>query len=352
MIVVAALAAALAATELCFRFLLRIGRRWADRSITIMVARRCWWPARILLPAVVCDLTLPLARLPAPSYEVIQHGVVLTIIAAAAWMVVSLSFALEDTASARYRLDVRDNLRARRVQTRVGVIRRLTVGVVSVLALAAMLTTFEGARAMGTTLLASAGIVGVVVGVAARPTVSNLVAGLQIFFSEPLRVDDVVVIEGEWGRVEEIRLTYIVVRLWDERRLVVPLMYILDHPFQNWTRQTSHIMAAVYMAADYTTPVDDLRQELGRILEASELWDRRFWNLQVTDVTKDSIEVRALMTAQDATAAWDLRCEVREKLLSYVQLAHPNALPRRRVSVAERARHDERNGLGGRVTIG
>ncbi len=178
-----------------------------------------------------------------------------------------------------------------------------------------------------------------------------MVAGLQIFASEPLRVDDVVVIEGEWGRVEEIRLTYVVIRLWDERRLVVPLMYILDHPFQNWTRHTANIMAAVYMSVDYMTRIDDLRRELGRILEGSDLWDRRFWNLQVTDVTPDAVQVRALMTAGDARAAWDLRCDVREKLLSYVQVRMPSALQRRRLGLTDVERQAVLNGRGAGFTV-
>lgn len=342
----------LAGTEVFFRLLLRIGRHWTDQSVAVLVGRRSWWPARILVPAIACDLVLPLARLPALPYQLLQHVVVLVMIGASAWFVVALSFALEDTTAVRYRIDVSDNLRARRVRTRVSVMRQLTVGLVTILALAAALTTFQGAQALGASLLASAGIAGAVVGVAARPTISNVIAGLQIFFSEPLRVDDVVVVENEWGRVEEIRLTYIVVRLWDERRLIVPLLYFLDNPFQNWTRHAAHIMAPVYLTLDYMTPVEDVRQELGRILEESVLWDRRFWNLQVTDTTPDAVQLRALMTAGDATSAWNLRCEVREKLLAYLQLRLPAALPRRRVDLAQAERGRVQNGLGGGVTVG
>jgi small-conductance mechanosensitive channel len=221
------------------------------------------------------------------------------------------------------------------VRTRINVVRRLTLVLVTVVALAAMLTTFDSVRSFGTGLLASAGIAGLVVGIAARPTISNVIAGLQIFFAEPLRIDDVVVIEREWGRVEEITLTYIVVRTWDERTLVLPLTYFMEHPFENWTRRSSHLLAAVHLAVDFSTPVQKVREELRRILETSALWDRRTWNLQVTDIGKESVEVRALMTARDATTAWDLRCEVREQLLLFLQRTLPVALPRRRVNVIE-----------------
>jgi small-conductance mechanosensitive channel len=326
---------ALAATELFFHSMVQVGRRWADRSISLAIARRCWWPARVLVPAVAIELALPSAGVPPSQYGLVQHVIILVIIGASGWMIVALSFALEDTTAARFRIDVSDNLRARRVRTRINVVRRITVGVVSVLTLAAALTTFEGARSLGTSLLASAGIAGVIVGLAARPTISSYIAGLQVFFSEPLRIDDVVVINNEWGRVEEIRLTYVVVRTWDERRLVIPLLYILDQPFQNWTRHSAHLLAAVYMSVDYTTRVDEVRHELGRVLEASKLWDRRFWNLQVTDMGTDVVQLRALMTAGSASTSWDLQCEVREKLLSFIQTRLPTALPKHRLDVAE-----------------
>jgi small-conductance mechanosensitive channel len=332
---VVALVAALVANELFFHFLLRVGRRWADRSVPLAIARRCWWPGRVLVPAVAVGVALPTAGIPAAEYAVLQHAIVLLIIGASGWMIVTLSFALEDTTSAYFPIHVRDNLRARRVRTRINVVRRITVGVASILTLGALLTTFPGARALGTTLLASAGIVGILVGLAAQKTISNIIAGLQVFFSEPIRIDDVVVINNEWGRVEEIRLTYVVVRTWDERRVVIPLSQILDQPFQNWTRYSAHLLGAVYLAVDYTTHVDEVRQELHRVLDGCEKWDRRFWNLQVTDVGKDWVQLRALMTAADAATSWDLQCEVREKLLSFLQLRLPNALPRYRVGVVE-----------------
>jgi small-conductance mechanosensitive channel len=175
----------------------------------------------------------------------------------------------------------------------------------------------------------------VIIGIAARPTLSNLIAGLQISFAEPVRIDDVVVVEGEWGRVDEITLNYIVVHTWDERSLVIPVTYFLDRPFQNWTRHSAHLLAAVNVAVDFTIPVETVREQLRMILERSQLWDRRSWNLQVTDIGKDAVELRALMTARDAGTAWDLRCEVREELLKFLQQGLQSGLPRRRIDVME-----------------
>jgi small-conductance mechanosensitive channel len=326
---------AIAANEIFFHFIRRVGRRWADRSVSIVIARRCWWPARFVVAITACELVLPVAHLSDPINNIVLHLLTLAMIGTTAWLIVALSFAVEEATAVRFRIDVQDNLRARRVRTRINVVRRLTLVLVTVVALAAMLTTFDAVRSFGTTLLASAGIAGLVVGIAARPTISNVIAGLQIFFAEPLRIDDVVVIEHEWGRVEEITLTYIVVRTWDERTLVLPLTYFMEHPFENWTRRSSHLLAAVHVAVDFTIPVQKVRDELRRILETTPLWDRRTWCLQVTDVGKDSVELRALMTARDASTAWDLRCEVREKLLLFLQRSLPIALPRRRVNVIE-----------------
>jgi small-conductance mechanosensitive channel len=335
LVLVVALLAALAFNEILFRALRRAGRSWADRGVIMAVTRRCWWPARFVLKAIAVSLVLPAAGLSPATFVGLQHALELVLIGASAWMVVALTFALEDVAVARFRIDAPNNLRARRVRTRVNVIRRITVVFASIVAFAAALTTFEIGRSFGTTLLASAGILSVIVGIAARPALSNLLAGLQIFFAEPFRIDDVIVIEGEWGRIEEITLTNIVVRTWDERRLVLPIQYFLNQPFQNWTRHTTHLLATAFIAVDYTTPVERVREELRNILEQSENWDRRTWNLQVTDATERTVQLRALMTARDAPTAWDLRCEVREKLLAFLQHELPSALPRQRVDMVQ-----------------
>jgi len=190
-------------------------------------------------------------------------------------------------------------------------------------------------RHLGTSLLASAGLLGLVAGIAARPVLSNLLAGVQIALAQPMRLEDVVVVEGEWGWIEEIYMTYVVVRIWDLRRLVVPLSYFIERPFQNWTRRTTNILATVFIYADYTVPVEELRQELHRLLLASGMWDGKVWGLQVTDATEQTVQLRALMSARDSGNAWDLRCHVREELIALLQGRYPRSLPRAREATDE-----------------
>ena len=192
---------------------------------------------------------------------------------------------------------------------------------------------FPSIQHLGVSLLASAGLAGLVVGIAARPTLSNLMAGIQLALTQPIRIDDVVIVEGEWGRIEEIGTTYVVVEIWDLRRLIVPLSYFIEHPFQNWTRTTSDLLGTVFVHADYRVSVDEVRGELHRILQASGMWDGKVWNLQVTDATNRSLELRAMMSAPNASTAWDLRCHVRERLIAYLQQNHADSLPRERTEV-------------------
>jgi small-conductance mechanosensitive channel len=328
-----AVIAGIAANELFFRTLRGAG--WiVGHDLSEALARRCWWPGRLVAGSGAAALMLPVLHVAPSVGDLLQQVLNLTLIVSAGWMIVAIVQAIEDVAKGRYRVDVPDNLQSRRVHTRITVIRRITIAVVSVLVFALALTTFGTARALGASILASAGIIGVIVGIAARPTITNLVAGLQIFFTEPVRIDDVVVVEGQWGRIEEITLVYVAVRLWDDRRLILPIVEFVEKPFENWTRHSANLLVTVFMAVDFMIPVEAVRDELGKIFERSKLWDRRFWNLQVTDMTPDSVQLRVLMTAPDASTAWDLRCEVRERLLEYLQLRHPHSLPRRRVQLA------------------
>ena len=200
-------------------------------------------------------------------------------------------------------------------------------------ALCLMLLSVPGIRTVGVTLMASAGILGLVVGAAAQPALKNLIAGIQMAFTEPIRLDDVVIMEGEWGRIEEIRLTFVVIRIWDERRLVVPVSRFLEQSFQNWTRETSQLMGSVFWHVDPATDVERMRETLGQLVRAHPLWDGRFYNLAVTDMKPEAIEVRALMTAKDAAQAFDLRADVREQMLTWLRQEMPEALPRRRLMV-------------------
>jgi small-conductance mechanosensitive channel len=199
--------------------------------------------------------------------------------------------------------------------------------------MASMLMVFDSVRQFGTSILASAGIAGIIIGFAAQRSIATLLAGFQIAFTQPIRLDDVVIVENEWGRIEDITLTYVTVRIWDMRRLIVPITYFIEQPFQNWTRTSSELLGSVFLYVDYTMPLQPLREELDRILETSQHWDRKVKVLQVTDAKEHTLELRALASAADASTAWNLRCEVREKLIAFVQQRYPEHLPRMRAEL-------------------
>ena len=241
--------------------------------------------------------------------------------------------------SQRFRIDVDDNLWARKHVTQIRILKRAGDVLIGFITIAAALMTFDSVRAYGVSLFASAGAASLVVGLAARPLLTNLIAGVQIAVTQPIRLEDAVIVEGEWGWVEEITGTYVVVRLWDWRRMILPLAYFLEKPFQNWTRETASLIGSVFLHVDYAVPVEAVRQELARIARDSLLWDGRVVNLQVSDATERTIELRALVSARNAPQTWDLRCEVREKLIAFLQREHPHALPTARVEL--RSRTDE-----------
>jgi small-conductance mechanosensitive channel len=288
---------------------------------------------RRAIPLLVLILLTPfLERWPAVA-DVVRTLTSLALIAVVAFSLVDLVDAAAIVLLRRHRLDAQDNLQARSVYTQVVVIRKVSVAVISLFTVASMLMVFEPVRQFGASILASAGIAGIVIGFAAQRSIATLLAGFQIAMTQPIRVDDVVIVEGEWGRVEEITLTYVVVRVWDLRRLVVPITHFIEKPFQNWTRQSAEIIGTVFIYADYTVPLDALRTELTRVLEGSPLWDRKVNVLQVTDVRERTLEVRALVSAADASAAWDLRCDVREKLVTFIRDSYPGCLPRLRATL-------------------
>jgi small-conductance mechanosensitive channel len=195
--------------------------------------------------------------------------------------------------------------------------------------------TFSKVRQLGTSILASAGIVGIIVGIAAQRSIATLLAGFQIAITQPIRLDDVVIVENEWGRIEEITLTYVVVRIWDLRRLVVPITYFLEKPFQNWTRVSADLLGTVFIYVDYTVPVQAVREKLRGILEHSTQWDGQVCVLQVTNTTEHTVELRALMSAVDSSSAWELRCHVREKLVEFIQKNYPESLPKLRTDLKQ-----------------
>ncbi len=234
----------------------------------------------------------------------------------------------------RFKLDAEDNLLARKHVTQSRILQRIGTSLIVVVTTAVALMTFPGVRQYGVSLLASAGAAGLVVGLALQPLLKNLIAGIQLAVTQPIRIEDAVIVEGEWGNVEEINSTYVVVRLWDWRRMVLPLSYFIEHPFQNWTREGASLIGTVLLYADYTAPVGRMREKLDEIARASRLWDGKVVNMQVTDFKPDTMEIRMLVSASNAGRAFDLRCEVREKMIGWLQAEYPTALSRRRTEIA------------------
>jgi small-conductance mechanosensitive channel len=267
----------------------------------------------------------------------IGHATVIALIACAVWLGVASVRALERRVVSEHPVDVSDNLRARKVLTQARVISGTAQGLVVLVGVALALITFPGIRELGATLLASAGVIGLVAGIAAKPVFGNLIAGLQIALAQPIRIDDVVIVEGEWGRIEEINATYVVVRIWDERRMVVPLQWFIEHPFENWTRTTSQLLGTAFLWLDYRTPMQDVREALQRICEGDQRWDGRVCVAQVTETAETTIQVRLLVSARNSGDLFDLRCAVRERMIEYLNQAHPESLPRLRIDMARPA---------------
>ncbi|MGA2418920.1 MAG: mechanosensitive ion channel family protein [Candidatus Acidiferrum sp.] len=321
-----AVALALVGHYVLYQVIERLARRKGDRA-DLSFVKRSKSPARFMLPLLALELSVPFAPLPAHLKAILQHTVGLGMIASVGWGAIVVVQLLGDLVFARYTIDVADNLAARRIRTQTQVLQRTVVVVVTVVTLAIMLMTFPAVRHIGTSLLASAGLAGLIVGMAARSTLTNVIAGMQVALSQPIRIDDAVVVEGEWGWIEEIDASYVVVRIWDLRRLIVPLSYFIEKPFQNWTRTRADLLGTVMIYTDFTAPVDEIRKELLRILQSTDLWDGKSWGLQVTDASPGTMQLRALMSARNGPTAFDLRCYVREKLISFIQANFPNSLP-------------------------
>lgn len=314
---------------LLFLFLRRFAARRRSVMVTSLVHHGKRF-SRVILPLLALLAALPATSLPKPIMTPIQHAVGIGLIAVIAWLVILISEIVSDIIMARYRVESADNLLARKVETQLSVLHRVVAVVVVLIAVGVILMTFPAIHTIGTSLLASAGLAGLVIGVAMKPTISSLVAGIQIALTQPMRLEDVVIVEGEWGWIEEIRTTYVVVRIWDLRRLIVPLSYFIEHPFQNWTRISADLLGTVMLWVDYTVPVGEIREELQRIVETTKLWKGEVCVLQVTDANEHAMQIRALVDARDSGSQWDLRCYVREKLIDFLQRKYPEALPRLR----------------------
>lgn len=316
---------------LIFRMLRNLAKR-TKNVVDDSLVKHCYHPLQWTVVVLVIRLGLPVV-LPETNLDTVNHILSLFFIGLVSWLLIKTIYVLEDYILSRFEVGIKDNLRARKIHTQLRVLKRIVIMVVAILAFASVLMTFPKVRQLGTTILASAGIIGIVIGMAAQRTIGTFIAGLQIAVTQPIRIDDVVIVENEWGRIEEITLTYVVVKIWDLRRLIVPITYFIEKPFQNWTRVTADILGTVYIYVDYTVPIDAIRAQLQKILNASEFWDKKVCVLQVTNTSDRTVELRALMSAADASTAWSLRCEVREKLIDFIKKNFPQALPKLRAEL-------------------
>ena len=299
-------------------------------QLIFRILRKTRMVSRLALIVLAVELTLPFIKMPADWNDLVGQVITLILIGLCGWLVNQLVQAATDARMSRYDLDAEDNLEARRVATRMKVLRQMSTMLILLVTVGAMLMTFPSVRSIGVSLFASAGVAGIVIGFAAQPVLSNLLAGIQIALTQPIRIGDAVIMEGEWGWIEEITSTYVVVKIWDWRRLVIPLTQVIQKPFQNWTRETASIIGGVVWYLDYTAPVSEMRVKLKEFLDESELWDGDVQVLQVIDTTEETMQLRALMSAKNSPTAWDLRCEIREKMIRWLQENHAGALPRRR----------------------
>ena len=287
-------------------------------------------PARAIFLLTCLLIILPfIPVLPDNIDALMRQALIMLMVVALGWFAIGCIYVLQAIMLRRYDLTAENNIQARRVHTQFQLFRRMLITFVVIIDIGALLWTFNDPRIWhyGSGLLASAGIASLIIATAAKSTASNFFAGLQIAITEPIRIDDVVVVQGEWGRVEEINSAYVIIKIWDLRRLVVPLNYFIENSFQNWTRQSSDILGTAFLYVDYSVPVEDLRKQLEAIVHPSSLWDSRVCGLQVTNLTDRSMELRCLMSSRNSSENFDLRCLVREKMTAWIQQNYPDAFP-------------------------
>jgi small-conductance mechanosensitive channel len=312
------------------------------------VTRHLQTPANFLIPLLVLNSSIDLMKLRDES--LVTKGVELCLLAAFAFALIRGVTLIEDIIYYRNDITKADNLKERKIRTQIRFITRFAIAIIIVVSIAAILLSFENLRKVGTGLLAGVGLGGIIIGFAAQSTLSNVLAGFQIAFTQPIRIDDAVLAENEFGRVEDITLTYVVVRLWDERRLILPINYFIQKPFQNWTRVSTDLLGTVFLYMDYSLPIDDVRKKFEALLKESHLWDGKVKAVQVTDCKERVIELRLLVSARNAGDAFDLRCHVREQLIRYIQEHHPESLPKTRSeAVLQRAGSNEQEGVANAI---
>jgi small-conductance mechanosensitive channel len=284
------------------------------------------------LPLLILNLMLPVLKLDKIIFNFISRTMEILLVASFAGVLISSLNVLQDYVFNVYNLNKDDNLKERKIRTQLQFIRKIIIVMIILITVAIILLSFDNVRKIGAGLLTGVGIGSIIIGFAAQKSLGNILAGFQIAFTQPIRIDDVLVVEGEWGRIEDITLTYVVLNIWDQRRLILPITYFIEKPFQNWTRTTSELLGTVFLYVDYTFPVDELRTELTRLLNLSALWDKRVGILQVTDAKEKTIELRALVSARNSSQAFDLRCYVRENLIKFIRERYPSSIPKIRLS--------------------
>ncbi|MFT3826651.1 MAG: mechanosensitive ion channel [Chitinophagaceae bacterium] len=309
------------------------GKQETGFSFFRAIVTRVGKPANYFLPILVTNWMLPLMQLPPKTGNVFDKTVSILLIISFAAVLIGIIKVGQDFIVHKYDMSVQDNLRVRKVRTQLLFVRNIAITIVVLLAFCAILLSFESMRRIGTGLLTGVGIGGIIIGFAAQRSLGNLLAGFQIAFTQPIRIDDAVLVEGEWGKVEEITLTYVVVRIWDQRRLILPINYFIEKPFQNWTRTGAEIIGTVFLYLDYTIPLDAVRKEFDRLLTTTELWNKRVSVVQVTNTTERTLEIRFLVSAWDSGKAFDLRCYLRENLVTFIQKNYPQCLPQTRISL-------------------
>ncbi|QNI33364.1 mechanosensitive ion channel [Alloacidobacterium dinghuense] len=323
------------AHDIFFRLLARFRPKYqAERPLFATATQRLRRPARWIVILTAIGFSLPWIPIP-PNYTDLAHKALgILWFLALGWFMISAVYMVEDLLLRRYDVGASDNLRARRVRTQMQFMRRISIFLLLLIDAGLILSLFHDSKIWhyGAGLLASAGLASLVLATAAKSTASNLLAGLQIAFTEPIRIDDVVVVQGQFGRVEEITTGYVVIAVWDQRKLIVPLSYFIENSFENWTRNSSDLIGTSFLYVDYSIPVEALRQEFTRILESSTQWDRRINALQVTNLSEHTMEIRCLMSARNSGQTFDLRCIVREKMIDFIQKNYPDAFPRTRFS--------------------
>ena len=323
---VVAIVIALVLHALTYALLTRITPDKGGHGNQVLIRVRRLTRFAVVLLAVV--LALPVAELDTEIAGVIRHFLYIGMIFFLGWASIAAINASSNFVLHRHRSEAAETTQARKFRTQLDILRRISVIAVAIATFGAILMTFPAVRTVGISLLASAGAAGIILGLASRPILTNIIAGVQIALTQPIRLEDVVIVEGEWGWIEEITTTYVVVRIWDLRRLILPLSYFVEKPFQNWTRDDETIIGIVTWNLDYRTPIDKMRTNLQAIVADNKLWDGRTANLSVIESDHNSIKIRAIVSARNSVDAWDLRCAVREQMIIWLQQNYPESLPR------------------------